>query len=54
MFFKHNCFIANKSKKFVFNKIMFYLKLYCFYEINVSQTNRNTECKEAFSLSLCI
>jgi len=32
--------ILTKSKKFVFNKIMFCLKLYCFYEITVSQISK--------------
>jgi len=40
-----------KLKIFVFNKITFYLKLYCFCEINASQTNRNTESKR--NISLC-
>jgi len=44
-------FFANKPKKFVFNKIMYYLKLYCFYEINV--TIRNTEYKEMFLSVYC-
>jgi len=50
LFQVNRVFSANKSKKFVFNKIMFYLKLYYFYEINVreSRTNKNSECKEMF------
>jgi len=46
-------FSVNKPKKFVLNKIMFYLKLYLFYEINVNQTNTEIpNVKKCFSLCI--
>jgi len=44
--FKQSYFSVNKHKKFIFNKMMFYSQLYCFYDLHVSQTN--TKCKEMF------